>query len=556
MQPHHLLIVLLAATLSFPRAASAQDLPQGTADLPPFIFKPLQTIYHPQIWYFAWYATALGDINGDGYDDFAVASLGDTTFIFLGGDTLQHDPAWIVRGGSAGVVAADFNRNGKMDIATAIADRPTGEETEDRRGAVRIYLQKDGPVPFAWEPDLLIQGGPWERIGEPITQDRGGIFTLDYNGDGWPDLLTRANDERDSARLKAVIYLGGPELFGESYDVEFRVLEPKWWNHPYVEDIMIGDLNGDGCDDVFLWGRLPDPVDYWDLYLGNPEARADAPDHVLREDVGWAPQFPSVANIVDIDGDGYDDIIDGGKYSVRREFGHVPVFRSWAALPQVILPNDSIPNYNPFPMGDLGPGRAFPVGDMNGDGVEDLMMSWATYFYPHVVADPTFYFYPGGPNFHEPLGVFATRSDAVYVRDKLVPVGDVNGDGFDDIIQLGKATTHGKRSRFILWGGARQLRTSLVPPPTPASADLTLSPNPLPRGTALRIEAHGLRPGRVEVRITDLLGRMHRELSTDTQTHDFIHSFDTGTLPPGVYLLSLRQGEEVRTQGFVVLDGM
>jgi hypothetical protein len=448
MQPHHLLIVLLAATLSFPRAASAQDLPQGTADLPPFIFKPLQTIYHPQIWYFAWYATALGDINGDGYDDFAVASRGDTTFIFLGGDTLQHDPAWIVRGGGSGIVAADFNRNGKMDIATSISGGPPGEDNPEGRGAIRIYLQKDGPVPFTWEPDLLIQGAPYEWLGLPVTQDRGGIFALDYNGDGWPDLLTRANDERDSVRWKAVIYLGGPELFGETYDVEFRYSKPMRLFPAFVEDILLGDLNGDGCDDVLIWGMFQDRVYYWDLFLGNPEARADAPDRVLRDDVGWAPQYPSVANIVDIDGDGYDDIIDGGKYSVRREFGHVPVFRSWAALPQVILPNDSIPNYNPFPMGDLGPGRAFPVGDMNGDGVEDLMMSWATYFYPHVIGDPTFYFYPGGPNFHEPLGVFATRSDAVYVLTSSFRSVMSTETVSMILFNWDRDSTHGKRSPF------------------------------------------------------------------------------------------------------------
>ncbi|MDX9760278.1 MAG: VCBS repeat-containing protein, partial [Bacteroidota bacterium] len=343
-------IVLALTLLPLVTARAQQDMEgQGmtrpelakTTDLPDWRLILWDTVVRPDLSYFSWCSAPLGDINGDGYDDLAVSSSADTTYIFLGGDPFSHDYAFIVRGGSSWITSADFNRDGKMDLVTAIQNRPPGEAYMEQRGAIRIYLQKDGPIPFVWEPDLLIEGDVNERLGVNF-EHRGAIAALDYNGDGWPDLLARSADSRDSVEWKGVLFLGGPDMDARP-DAEFRVGTPRNISQLYLVDLLIGDINGDGCDDMLIhdqYGVNNVPVYYWDLYLGNAWGQAGIPNRVLQSDIGWSPAR-RIAGIMDIDADGYDDIIDAGPNSLHRILGDALFFRGKPNLPPVLFPDDS-----------------------------------------------------------------------------------------------------------------------------------------------------------------------------------------------------------------------
>ncbi|MBE0643954.1 MAG: VCBS repeat-containing protein, partial [Bacteroidetes bacterium] len=167
------LVRFVLLLLLIPAAARAQQEFAKTANNPGWHVQLWDNVIRTDIWYFGWYSAPLGDINGDGYDDLAVSSRADTTFIFLGGDPFNHQEAYIVRGGSAGIASADFNRDGRMDLVTAIENAPPGEYPPEFRGALRIYLQKEGPQPFTWELDLLIQGDTMDQVGRTINQFRG-----------------------------------------------------------------------------------------------------------------------------------------------------------------------------------------------------------------------------------------------------------------------------------------------------------------------------------------------------------------------------------------------
>ncbi len=121
-------MLLLLASLA-PSGLMAQPLREGlgkTADLPPWHVKKWQEVYRPDLTYFAWFSCPLGDINDDGYDDFAISSRTDTTYIFLGGAEFSHDPAFRVLGGGSGVASADFNSGGFDDISTRGRGRKHG----------------------------------------------------------------------------------------------------------------------------------------------------------------------------------------------------------------------------------------------------------------------------------------------------------------------------------------------------------------------------------------------------------------------------------------------
>ncbi|MCB2204224.1 T9SS type A sorting domain-containing protein [bacterium] len=529
--------ILCFILIGFPGLLHAQ-VPK-TTELPDWHIKKWAEVYRPDLTYFARYSAPLGDINGDGYDDFAVTSKSDTTYIFFGGDTLSHVPAYRLQGGSSGVCAADFNRDGRMDIVTAIHNWPPGEYPPDFTGKVRVYYQKEGAVKYDWEPDLLIEGKPQERVGKTLEYGyRNSVFAPDFNGDGWPDLLVMANDLRESVRYKAVLYLGGPEMDAE-YDVEFLVTPPLAATLTFALDILTGDINGDGYDEILIAGADTTGNVYWNLYLGNSQAAAGIPTRVIRQKDGWAPKYGR-ARMMDIDNDGYQDILD---IAIHREFGDALMFRGKAELPLTILPNDSIPNATPGPYADISPTVIAPVGDMNGDGKPDLIMGWSNGIFWQATR---YYFYPGGAEFRTPLGFFGTSPNVDYVDPGVYPAGDVNGDGYDDVITLGSGSKHGLSCRFQIWVGAKQLATSVGQSPHPESPSIHLSPNPISQSDQyLTIHATGLRPGTARILVSDMLGRaviMKRLDSPGSRLH---HSMNIPQLTPGLYFVTVTQNTTV-----------
>lgn len=232
------------------------------------------------------------------------------------------------------------------------------------------------------------------------------IYTrgIDINSDGFDDLLMTFSGYNPDC---LAIYYGAQNLSGspdsiivsphQGYDIDYNVL--------------YGDYNGDG--------RLDFSLNYYDLFGETFTEFYCGPDHDLANPdivavLGRTGCYKTQGGQVDFNADGFDDILctaynsEQFGYSVDLIFGGNPMFAETA------LHWDDIPD---------GFGFFNAVGDVNGDGVPDLLLN-------DVSNQGCIKVYLGGQafdtaedtRFEYPLPLIGIKAN-----------GDLNGDGYDDV---------------------------------------------------------------------------------------------------------------------------
>jgi hypothetical protein len=151
------------------------------------------------------FGVAVGDYDNDGFDDLFVSALGQSHLFHNNGngtftDVTKSAGMWGPSEFSTSAAWVDYDRDGKLDLV--IANYVQWSEQGD------LYCTLDGVHKSYCTPESY-KGTSlrlWHNLGggkfEDATQKAGlgdstskslGIAILDYNGDGWPDLLI-AND--------------------------------------------------------------------------------------------------------------------------------------------------------------------------------------------------------------------------------------------------------------------------------------------------------------------------------------------------------------------------
>ncbi|MEZ4393105.1 MAG: FG-GAP-like repeat-containing protein [Polyangiales bacterium] len=338
--------------------------------------------------------------------------------ISSGGQDLTPTATWSLIVGRA---ANDLNGDGFADIVIGAPEHDAQTLTD--AGRVQVFFGGGGLDGTA---DVTFDGTTaGEGLGRALSS------AGDVNGDGFADLVVGAPFAPPSQSGRVLIYLGGTALA----NAPALTLAGPQVNAQFGRNVsIVGDLNGDGFDDVvvstpfFRGASGVNAGKAWVFFGGSP--MNDQPD-VELEYTNAGDQFGfSAAGAGDVNGDGFLDVIVGAPRNASAGVDGGGAYVWWGGEPM-----DT--GVDVIHLG-LAPGSragdsVSGLGDFNGDGYADVGIG--------AVGSSL-----GGPNSGVVLGVSGGTGvipralfmlqgvSGERLGSAVVGGGDLDGDGFDDMV--------------------------------------------------------------------------------------------------------------------------
>ncbi|MBN1352144.1 FG-GAP repeat protein [candidate division KSB1 bacterium] len=406
-------------------------------------------------------ALPLGDINNDGKDDLAVVdSWNDTQsiYVYFGSDKPRAEPVADLQlmddGGGAFVsnrcafAVGDMDGDGIDDFAAG-----NGDVLYILSGTGAVGPEEPKEKAIITEEIVVLTGG--QNHTNPGTL---GGKLADVNGDGYDDIIASLYvPTSDSARIG--IWLNSEFGIEETPSVILAPAHSKVSFSSIVFDV--GDLNADGFADVAIgtqYFKIESNPNAGTavVYLGKADiASTNVPDLQFQNaDLSKSYYFGCSVAVGDYNADGVDDLAIGDYYATRSDdenytyAGNIHVFNGSAEFDNV--EDLTIDGRKGIITGSSSwmIGASMASGDFNGDGTDDIMScSYSGGGYGFGTGDLFFtkgnqglgLIYTGGAEFdgipdaacRAPMKLWALEN-YIYLGYGSTNAGDYDGDGTDD----------------------------------------------------------------------------------------------------------------------------
>ncbi len=468
----------------------------------------------------------MGDQDSDGYDDFLI-TLSETpntnvarAYFFEGGNPINQNAVFSIPVLHArAVTACDWNRDGYRDIICGWYSPPAAAKFLIYYGGPFLDSLPDHTFYFSF-PDsskntLFLKGQNWP---------------IDFNGDGWEEFVGIKTSFPTKSGSIIFFETGSTDTL-PSYHTLSDSNNAYYYsgNHSTVFQ-QFADIDGDGCTDIsmdYVPINVPDHP-FKKFYYGNPSFAFSDSFKIF--------DTTHIIAIPDMNGDNKGELITLNYgtpfpywYTIVMSFGTKPPNLSSDA--GLNLQNSSY-TYITSP------------GDVNHDGYNDLIV--------HISYYSARLFHGGNPIPTEKADEYSFNPDNS--PNFSGRIGDVTGDGVDDICIGEEAEYQGGFSQFnrvFIMKGVRkptgieeEITTNNLPTEFSISNNY---PNPFNPSTKVRIVT-------VEnlVLTFTLFNSNGEEVSSYTKEYpgigEYIEEFDLSGLPSGAWFLSVRgeNGKQIK----------
>jgi len=411
--------------------------------------------------HFGWSVAGAGDVNGDGYDDVIVGAPDfdhsevqeGAAYVFHGSATgLSAKADWTAEIDRAGALfgwsvagAGDVNGDGYADVIVG-APHYSNEEMEEG-GAFVYHGAASGLLSTpAWSGE---SNQAYAHYGCSVAG------AGDVNGDGCSDVIVGAKGYDDRGEIdqgRVYVYHGSTEGLS---------VMPAWTaqrNHAYIgfgcSVAGAGDVNGDGYDDVIVGAEYYDNNQTNEgaayAYYGSATGLSEYSLWYVESNQEEARFGSSVAAAGDVNGDGYDDVIVGAPYYTHGELNEGRSYVFYGSTTGLITTED-------WSMESDQVGAAFgssvaAAGDVNGDGYDDVIVGAPYYAKGEMDEGAAYVYYGSATGLLSRVGWSAESDQAyAYYGFSVAGAGDVNGDGYSDVIVGAPNYDHGESDEGMVF---------------------------------------------------------------------------------------------------------
>lgn len=396
-----------------------------------------------------------GDVNGDGYADMIVglksSGTGGQATIYMGGaynvaatpTATRYSGMAGARMGGAVANAGDINGDGYSDAVIGAPDASNGQAGEGL-----VYVHYGSTAGLSVAPSATLEANvAGARFGFSVST------AGDVNGDGYADLIIGAPDAGGTGR--AYVYMGSAGGIATSPAITISGAVGAELGYSVC---TAGDVNSDGFADVVI--GAPGILTAY-IHWGTPTGTWPSPQSVYTGPAG-SRYGAAVSTAGDVNGSGYSSVVVGAPTYSNGQASEGAAYVYHGSNGGTGLVHNTLlePNLANALFGTSVAG----VGDVNGNGFYDLAIGAPGWASGQAGEGATFVYYGTGAGITA-VGMQTVQPNVVGAQlgYDVNEAGDVNGDGYADIVIGVPQLTNGQANEgrlYIVEGAAAGIGTT------------------------------------------------------------------------------------------------